>query len=75
MTVRGPAGGPADGEHDAEKLLAVAQVVAIMRLSRSAVYRLIEEGRLPAVRRGRALRVPEAAVDEYLRHTLPGDLA
>lgn len=56
-------------------MLSVAQVAVAMRLSRTSVYRLIEAGRLPRVRVGRAVRVPEAAVDEYLRQSLPVDLA
>ena len=63
------------GRADGEMLLTVAQVGAIMRLSRSTVYRLIEQGRLPAVRVGRAVRVPESAVDAHLRQILPRDLA
>jgi excisionase family DNA binding protein len=56
------------------RLLSITQVAATMRLSRTSVYRLIEAGRLPGVRVGRVVRVPEAAVDEHLRLTLPADL-
>ncbi|MFP5335374.1 MAG: excisionase family DNA-binding protein, partial [Actinomycetes bacterium] len=33
------------------------------------VYRLVHSGELPAVRVGRSFRVPEQAVDDYLRHS------
>ena len=38
-----------------------------MRVSRMSVYRLIHSGDLEAVRFGRSFRVPEHAVDAYLR--------
>ncbi|AVH61882.1 excisionase (plasmid) [Streptomyces dengpaensis] len=52
------------------RLLTVAEVAVIMRSSKLAVYRLVHNGHLPAVRVGRALRVPEEAVHEYLRDSL-----
>ena len=47
--------------------LTVAEVAAAMRVSKMTVYRLVHSGELPAVRVGRSFRVPETAVDEYLR--------
>jgi excisionase family DNA binding protein len=47
--------------------LTVAEVAAAMRVSKMTVYRLVHSGELPAVRVGRSFRVPESAVDEYLR--------
>lgn len=38
-----------------------------MRVSKMTVYRLVHGGQLPAVRVGRSFRVPENAVNEYLR--------
>ena len=52
------------------RLLTVAEVAAIMRSSKLAVYRLVHSGELPAIRVGRALRVPEEAVHDYLRDSL-----
>ncbi|MBC2876435.1 excisionase family DNA-binding protein [Streptomyces sp. TYQ1024] len=34
------------------------------------VYRLVHAGYLPAIRVGRAFRVPEEAVHDYLRESL-----
>jgi excisionase family DNA binding protein len=47
--------------------LTVAEVAALMRVSKMSVYRLIHAGELEAVRFGRSFRVPEAAVNTYLR--------
>jgi excisionase family DNA binding protein len=49
------------------RFLTVAEVAAIMRVSKMTVYRLVHGGDLPAVRVGRSFRVPEQAVHEYLR--------
>ena len=49
------------------KFLTVAEVATMMRVSKMTVYRLVHAGDLPAVRVGRSFRVPEAAVNEYLR--------
>jgi len=47
--------------------LTVAEVAAVMRVSKMTVYRLVHAGTLPAVRVGRSFRVPEQAVHDYLR--------
>ncbi len=49
------------------RFLTVAEVAAIMRVSKMTVYRLVHGGVLPAVRVGRSFRVPEDAVHKYLR--------
>ena len=49
------------------RFLTVAEVAEIMRVSKMTVYRLVHNAELPAVRVGRSFRVPEAAVDAYLR--------
>ncbi len=49
------------------KFLTVAEVAAVMRVSKMTVYRLVHNGDLPAVRVGRSFRVPEQAVNDYLR--------
>lgn len=40
----------------------VAEVAAMMRVSKMTVYRMVNSGELPAVRFGRSFRVPESAV-------------
>ncbi len=49
------------------KFLKVNEVAELLRVSRMSVYRLIHAGELEAVRFGRNFRVPEQAVDAYLR--------
>ena len=49
------------------RFLTVAEVAAIMRVSKMTVYRLVHAAELPAVRVGRSFRVPEQAVHDYLR--------
>lgn len=57
----------ADGDKSDVKFLTIAEVAAMMRVSKMTVYRLVHNGELPAVRVGRSFRVTEADVDEYLR--------
>ena len=48
------------------QFLTVAEVAAVMRVSKMTVYRLVHSGELPAVRVGRSFRVRAAAVHAYL---------
>ncbi len=64
MTARPVAERPAP--RPAVAFLTVAEVAAIMRVSKMTVYRLVHAGELAAVRVGRSFRVPEPAVREYL---------
>jgi excisionase family DNA binding protein len=52
------------------RFLTVAEVAAVMRVSKMTVYRLVHSGELPAVRVGRSFRVPEQAVQDYLRDSI-----
>ncbi|MEO8107276.1 MAG: helix-turn-helix domain-containing protein [Actinomycetes bacterium] len=58
---------PPDNAPLGGKFLTVAEVAAVMRVSKMTVYRLVHAGDLPAVRVGRSFRVPEEAVRRYLR--------
>ena len=63
-----PGGGtPIGGDLTGVRFLTVAEVAALMRVSKMSVYRLIHNGELEAVRFGRSFRVPEKAVHTYLR--------
>jgi len=55
------------GDISEVKFLTVAEVAAVMRVSKMTVYRLVHSGELEAVRVGRSFRVPENAVNDYLR--------
>ncbi|HEY5821602.1 MAG TPA: helix-turn-helix domain-containing protein [Propionibacteriaceae bacterium] len=57
---------PLGGNLSGVKFLTVAEVAALMRVSKMSVYRLIHAGSLEAVRFGRSFRVEQKAVDAYL---------
>ena len=58
---------PIGGNLSNVNFLTVAEVAALMRVSKMSVYRLIHAGELEAVRFGRSFRVKEDAVDAYLK--------
>ena len=68
MVARGSADRP-DRPLSEVTFLTVAEVAAVMRVSKMTVYRLVHAGTLPAVRVGRSFRVPEQAVHDYLRQS------
>ncbi|MCD4523274.1 MULTISPECIES: helix-turn-helix domain-containing protein [unclassified Nocardioides] len=55
------------GDRSESRFLTIAEVAAMMRVSKMTVYRLVHGGDLPALRVGRSFRVREEDVDEYLR--------
>jgi excisionase family DNA binding protein len=59
---------PLAGNLQAGKFLTVAEVAAILRLSKMSVYRLIHSGQLEAVQFGRSFRVTEKALNTYLEN-------
>jgi excisionase family DNA binding protein len=54
------------------ELLTVDEAAELMKVSSSTVYRLIYEGKLPAVRIGRLRRIMNVDLAEYLK-SLRGD--
>lgn len=60
---------PIGATPSAVKFSTVAEVAALMRVSKMSVYRLIHSGELESVRFGRSFRVPEQAVQTYLRNS------
>jgi excisionase family DNA binding protein len=51
------------------KFLTVAEVAAMMRVSKMTVYRLVHSGEMPAVRVGRSFRVREEDANAYLANS------
>lgn len=49
--------------------LTIAEVAAMMRVSKMTVYRLVHNGDLPALRVGRSFRVREKDVHTYLQRS------
>jgi len=58
--------GSSDGQQGRAQFLTVAEVAALMRVSKMTVYRLVHSGELPAVRVGRSFRVHAKAVHDLL---------
>ena len=58
--------GSGDGQPPRTQFLTVAEVAALMRVSKMTVYRLVHNGELPAVRVGRSFRVHAKAVNDLL---------
>lgn len=59
---------PAFDENDASVVLYKAhQVATLLGISRSQAYGMMATGRLPVVRIGRSVRVPKAALIEWIR--------
>lgn len=60
---------PAFDENDATVVLLKArQVATLLGISRSQAYAMMATGRLPIVRIGRSVRVPKAALIEWIRN-------
>ena len=61
------------GEPDVlqEKYLTVTEVAAALRVSNMTVYRLVHDREIASKRIGRAFRVPERAVRDFLRRCEP----
>ncbi|MFP1627356.1 helix-turn-helix transcriptional regulator [Streptomyces sp. 5K101] len=51
----------------ADQLLTVPEVMARLRFGRSKVYDLIRSKRLVSITEGRARRIPEQALQDYIR--------
>ena len=61
-----------DPEVGEKTVLTVAEVAAMLRISRSQGYELVARKALPALRLGRSIRIPKAALEQWMRtNTLP----
>ena len=56
------------GDLSDSRFLTIAEVAAMMRVSKMTVYRLVHAGELPAIRFGRSFRVPESAVAQAVQN-------
>ncbi|MFJ6130842.1 helix-turn-helix domain-containing protein [Streptomyces griseoviridis] len=54
----------------APELLTVSDVMMRLKFSRSKVYDLIREKRLVSITEGRCRRIPESALQDYIRTRL-----
>ena len=55
------------------KLLTTREVVELIKVDKSTVYRMAENGRIPAVKVGRQWRFPEDRLLEWLGRRTPGE--
>jgi excisionase family DNA binding protein len=52
-----------------EVVMTVDEVAGYLRIPRSSVYKLAQEGRIPCQKAGRQWRFHRAAIDEWLSRT------
>ena len=57
---------PPRNSYNEDRLLTVAEVADLMRVSNMTVYRLIKSGSLGAIRVGKNFRIRESDVGRYL---------
>jgi len=67
MATNTPAESTGSADPSDVKFRTVAEVAAMMRVSKMTVYRMLHNGEIPALRVGRSFRVREEDVNEYLR--------
>ncbi|WP_094607179.1 hypothetical protein SPSIL_058160 [Sporomusa silvacetica DSM 10669] len=48
------------------KFFYVSEVAAMLRVSAPVIYNLIHEGKLDAIKIGRAWKIPEASITNYI---------
>lgn len=58
-----------DKPRTAEQPFTVAEVAAILRVSKMTVYRLVNDGTLPAFRFGRSIRINPDDLKRYLNQS------
>lgn len=54
-------------------LLTVEEAARRLGIGRSLAWRLVRDGELPSVRLGRLVRVPERALEDWLKRRMRGD--
>jgi excisionase family DNA binding protein len=52
-------------------VLTVPEAAGLLSVGRNHIYSLIADGRLPAIRLGRAIRVPRRAVEQLIADAVP----
>lgn len=49
------------------KLFYITEVAAMLRVGTPTIYKLIREGKLDAIKIGRAWKIPEDAINHYIQ--------
>ena len=58
--------------NDDQLLLTVPETAKLLRISRNLAYELVARGELPAVRLGRVIRIPRAALNDWVKASARG---
>lgn len=53
--------------HPPSRYLTIAEVAAVLRVSKMTVYRLVQAQALVSARFGKSYRIPENAVEDFIR--------
>jgi|LSQX01.3.fsa_nt_gb excisionase family DNA binding protein len=48
-------------------VLTVPELARVLRIGRTTAYKMVQEGQIPAMRIGKAIRIPRQAVENYLQ--------
>ena len=51
-------------------IYSVPQVAKILRIGRNATYELVKTGKIRCIRIGKTIRIPQAALEEFLTNNL-----
>ncbi|OKL48702.1 excisionase family DNA-binding protein [Boudabousia marimammalium] len=51
-------------EPDGPQFATVSEVAGVLRVSQMTVYRMIQDGTLPAIRAGRSFQIPRGVVEQ-----------
>ena len=54
-------------------LLTVSETAGLLRISRNLAYELVTRGEIPAIRLGRVIRVPRAALEQWIEASHRGE--
>lgn len=61
-----------DGDRVGEVMMKVSDVAKYLRLSEAKVYRMANNGQLPAIRFGKTWRFNKTIIDEWIRRETKG---
>lgn len=56
-----------------ERQFTVKEVAEHFRVSRQSIYDWINDGRLKAIKVGERIRIPQSALDSFIRPVQPGE--
>ena len=64
-------------KREPDEVMSIGELAEYLKISRSTLYKLVQEGRLPGQKLGKRWRFHKDAIDEWLKqhpeNTRPGD--